>query len=663
MRNILATPVELLECRPQNAAFHNLCRDTTFLPNLRPLLGLGLNFCLKPTNRSSLSEVNLDKFETDYHRRVMFSNVAPDPNKEIPDLYLPNTLWIPDPPNNPKLQDRLNNFLFSIRRLFSTNKKTHSSLMPHQLKALKWLEDHPEIVVFSADKNLGPTVIERERYVEYAWKDHLSDNTTYRRLSEVESLRKIKIIENDIITFTEVFTSLSDDDKLYILRSIDNIKTGGGFSFMYLTAKIHKTPLKTRAIISYSGSICEGLAKWIDVILKKIIKHLDYICTSSREVVEKLRNIKWDENCLLFSTDAVSMYTNIHFGHANSVIHNFLTNDEKGKRIVRKEGIPVNALMRALEIVMENNVFKFGDTFWIQLAGTAMGSPPAPNYATLYFGIHEAKIIPTFPELLHYCRYIDDTLNIWKPNINEPLNDIQRRKLYLKLMSSYGEDHNFFTNNPTIKPLQWTTEPHGKRTIFLDLDIEIRKNKIYTKIYEKKLNLHLYIPPHSCHSPGVVKGVIFGSVYRALALNTDPKDRMPFIIKTFHRLQQRGHKPEMLKKIFVQAISSIFGPNNRQQKTAEQLDQEKMPLYLQLPFNPSDPHRKTFQKSFRDNILQPNNKRPLSAIKTKNTPNGPVDFDRLQICYRKQKNLGNILSPRKLRLGKFSVKQYIAKLA
>ena len=119
----------------------------------------------------------------------------------------------------------------------------------------------------------------------------------------------------------------------------------------------------------------------------------------------------------------------------------------------------------------------------------------------------------------------------------------------------------------------------------------------------------------------------------------------------------------MLKKILVQAISSIFGPNNRQQKTAEQLDQEKMPLYLQLPFNPSDPHRKTFQKSFRDNILQPNNKRPLSAIKTKNTPNGPVDFDRLQICYRKQKNLGNILSPRKLRLGKFSVKQYIAKLA
>lgn len=256
MKNILATPIELLECRPQNAAFHNLCRDTTLLPNLRPLLGLGLNFCLKPTSRSCLSDVNIDKFETDYLRRVMFSNKITDPDEKIPELYLPNKLWIPDLPNNPKLHDRLNNFLFSIRRIFSNKKSTFNSLMPHQLKALKWLEDHPEIVVFSTDKNLGPTVIERERYVEYAWKDHLSDSTTYRRLSEVEALRKIKAIEESIVTFTEAFVSLSEEDVLYILRSIDNKKPGEGFSFMYLTAKIHKTPLKARAIISYSGSIC-----------------------------------------------------------------------------------------------------------------------------------------------------------------------------------------------------------------------------------------------------------------------------------------------------------------------------------------------------------------------------------------------------------------------
>jgi hypothetical protein len=36
-------------------------------------------------------------------------------------------------------------------------------------------------------------------------------------------------------------------------------------------------------------------------------------------------------------------------------------------------------MIHGLEILMQNNIFQFGDTFWHQKQGTAMGTPENSN--------------------------------------------------------------------------------------------------------------------------------------------------------------------------------------------------------------------------------------------------------------------------------------------
>jgi len=49
-------------------------------------------------------------------------------------------------------------------------------------------------------------------------------------------------------------------------------------------------------------------------------------------------------------------------------------------------------VLYALELIMKHNVFQFSDTFWHQKQGTAMGTPPACMWATLFFAEHEQHL-------------------------------------------------------------------------------------------------------------------------------------------------------------------------------------------------------------------------------------------------------------------------------
>ena len=89
-----------------------------------------------------------------------------------------------------------------------------------------------------------------------------------------------------------------------------------------------------------------------------------------------------------------------------------------GARQELPSAFPLKTIIEAMSIIMTNNNFECGDTFFLQLLGTAMGTSAVVMWATLYYAYHkEHYLIPRHGEhLLYYQRFIDDMLIIWVGN-------------------------------------------------------------------------------------------------------------------------------------------------------------------------------------------------------------------------------------------------------
>ena len=64
---------------------------------------------------------------------------------------------------------------------------------------------------------------------------------------------------------------------------------------------------------------------------------------------------------------------------------------------IPKKSIPTEYLIKLLKLVMECNIFKFNNEFWIQLIGTCMGTRVAPTYANIFMGKLEKEMLSKCP--------------------------------------------------------------------------------------------------------------------------------------------------------------------------------------------------------------------------------------------------------------------------
>jgi hypothetical protein len=393
------------------------------------------------------------------------------------------------------------------------------------------------------------------------------------------------------------------------------------YPHFYLTFKIHKTPLKTRPIVSVSGSLLHALGRWLDNQLQPLVRTLPSFIASSWELKNHLETLSaLPAHARFFTCDAVAMYTNIDTDHALAVIGDFLRNHDLAK------GLPAESLIAGLEIIMRWNVFQFGDTHWKQLSGTAMGTPPACVYATLYYAIHELNMPAALQACLAvYKRYIDDGIGIW-------IGSNSQWTTFQQWINSFGS-------------LRWTFTSLSREIDYLDVTIRLDHHMaICFTLYEKPLNLYLYLPPSSAHPPGVLTGLIYGMIRRAYRLTTDPNDCQQYLRKFYTRLRFRGYPKETLLPLFAAGLANKAKASRKKQR---QSNSTRSTLFFHVPYHPANPSSAALQDAYRTILLHPKAATPLPQIA--NTHLGAnCGVRRMVIAYHRPPNLANLLCPRKL---------------
>ena len=167
--------------------------------------------------------------------------------------------------------------------------------------------------------------------------------------------------------------------------------------------------------------------------------------------------------------------------------------------------MPVDCILSLIRLVLENNHFQFNNDNYLQKMGTAMGSPMAPAYASLFMGKLEQDFLKSrslAPSI--WLRFLDDIFMVWDHSI-ESLHS------FIDALNSFHSSIKFTYNIST------------KTVNFLDVTVFKSENLEFLLLMYmyKSTNVHQYVEYSSCHPKSCKNGIPYsqGKRYRRIISN------------------------------------------------------------------------------------------------------------------------------------------------
>ena len=420
-----------------------------------------------------------------------------------------------------------------------------------------------KLLLKPADKNLGWVLMDQSWYREQSYK-HLNDKKVYIR----RECPTILVLKEELANLIRTYHCSSKD------KTSIQIDEGFKLPEFYILPKVHKTPWASRPVVPNINSPTTNASRWLSDQLKPVLKLFPWILNGTKEMILYLESTVFDSilEPMLISGDCVSMYTNIPTNNAIRHFINFRTQYSllvENKTITEQFPYPEKKwlfIVKLLEWVLKRNYFRFDNTTWLQIEGTAMGTNVAPDFAQIYLGIFEWRHIYIKKGQLPvgYKRYVDDTWMIC--NIHE----IENTKQILRSFT---------------KSFTWTFEK-GIDISFLDLLTKIgskfkRLQLVDIEPFEKALNTHLYTSPLQNYPNKYKFNWIQGEGIRLLRNSTDKKSFINAILEFKCNLLKRDYPLETIMKLLKQV--------KWEQRSAILTEKRKQPVpfkMIPIDYNP-----------------------------------------------------------------------------
>ena len=447
---------------------------------------------------------------------------------------------------------------------FDTDKQVLKST--ECLRALEHL--HEQFVVVPIDKASSNIALVCKRFYAQVFISELGlDNANICSTYEQVNSSANELIEKDCQRLKNSFN----------LSVVDESKK---LPHIYWIPKLHKNPLKFRFIIAAPNCSIKPLSKAITKVFRLFYRQVEtynsksffysqvktfWVIQNNEHVINSIKRLNKKSSVRSMSTfDFSTLYTKIPHKKLIEVMneiadfcfqggsHELISFTLSSKSYARwvpnnsKAEIKFSKTMvkEALEYLMNNCFFTFGNKIFRQVIGIPMGSDPAPFMANLFLYHYESRWIKNLKKddlqkarrFSNTFRFIDDLLTINDDNL---FNDNFR--------GIYPEE------------LQLNLETSGDSVNFLDLNLSNTNGHVDVKLYDKRNSFPFSIVRLPFASSNIPSAILYNSIGAEILRIGRVSSNFENFITDSQKVLQRAIKQGAKKIKLERMLKRVYG--------------------------------------------------------------------------------------------------------